>query len=320
MSQTDTLAGSIILPILLVALALFETRRRFLCIESQILHELRKMKKRFTKSEVKNLLTNDTNSALEPPELFFSTAYISLSKDDHPVRRRNWEQAFYCFLILLDVFDMFFYSPELLKSDAAIGLRVFIALGSLTVWKVHNDRVKNSIIIFFVCVIYLILLFRGSALNSPYDNRGFNIFSVVSFIVVVGFELYHGITNVSVQGTEVSDIALAIHKNQPLTEQQMNRFEQMKLRSSSTYVPTSNLFKRHKGFIKELPFIIMFIINLGASALWLSHAPFELWTAVAVQDIADFVGYYSLVMNRLQVEPMLFVELLELAHDKNSQV
>lgn len=56
------------------------------------------------------------------------------------------------------------------------------------------------------------------------------------------------------------------------------------------------------------------MVILMNSAMWLSRSPKLDHAAIIVQGVADFVSSYLLFLNDTQVEPALFVELLQVSY------
>lgn len=303
-----------VIPVMLAFAALLQSKAHLLWSDSRILRKLRTELEYRTTDQLRLQVEQSVGKTCTPNEIF-AHLYIRLAKGRHRRLGRLFTHIYIFFTWSLDLLVLSSIVISLLSSDAVSGIRLLIAVGSLTVLGARPLTILETLCILLTLTAYLLTLSLVpnfvTSLVLYWTHMGLRCTAVLVGVVVTSFFVYR---DWKCGGTHISNIANAILKKSiDENVHQTARLARMRniLSSRGDLHRSGNAPYWHVG--RSWVYIAVTAIMFATNILNVKESLHEQLPSFLVTEAADFISLVLLFFNDTQVEPTLLLELLMVA-------
>lgn len=260
-------------------------------------------------------------SSESDPTLAFASIYIMFAKGRHRLSSRIYGPCFFVFVLSLDLLGIG-DGVKMIGSDALLALRVLLYFGLFSVWGARPFSTMECILFALLLLVHGVIITIFSIGIFPNDGGWLGVLRVVEYIrrgiIITAMLLifYTFVLNYRGRGTHISDIASAILKGRLRAgSRQYRRYIMMRELSKSQDIA-------HRGTVKgaywklsrwdrlEMSVVLFFFITNGM--VW-GKVDGGYVPALIIVETLELVSMVLFYVNKTQVEPMLFIQLLRIS-------
>lgn len=326
-------------PIYLWVTILLQTRSVMIWSEARILRKLRSKLHCTPAAIVREEVSAELRASGVPvtPENIFGRLYVSMAKGRQSTINRLLPSINVLSLLLLDLLSFSNITTGVWTSDAHLAFRLMLASGSLAVLGARSLSVCEMMGAVLCCGLYVASLVTVGSLNKPVSLReplliargvllGIDLF----FLMAAAYHLSTG------KDEHISSIARRIDTgNFPdrATDSQSERFKKMLLWVKNVRMKDTvcNIWRYQGSSHGKLPHklssrwwywrprtfetfeLFLTIFVLSTNGLSFNNVKDSAYPIFITLEIAEVVNIFMLLVNDTQVEPQLFLEILDVA-------
>lgn len=298
--------------LLLVFAGALQFKAPMLWSESRI---LRKLECRTPNIILDPIISTDLHGA-------FSEIYISFSKGRHRIFSRVYYDLYLLFVVSIDALSGLL-GVDFSTSEALLALRIMIYFGSFAVL---GARALTGLEMLFITG--LAALNAASILAFGFEwltisGKVLNILNVIRLVtllieVIVSFlDITLGLCSAD---TNIAQVANSIWTGKfsrwSRQQRRVNEMHRIVQSDSANRKGTTNGTYWRLGFRNALDLLILFFFTASNGPTWGALYPRDIIPTVVVIETLEFVSNALFLINETQVEPTLFVKILDLAEQK----
>eukprot|EP00177_Eucheuma_denticulatum_P001743 GFKZ01003132.1.p1 GENE.GFKZ01003132.1~~GFKZ01003132.1.p1 ORF type:complete len:352 (-),score=30.15 GFKZ01003132.1:610-1665(-) len=311
-SSSNMFGGSLLNVVLILTAAGVQVKGPMLWSESRTLRKLQTQ----SKSKLRGILSgveNDVDGA-------FVELYSSLSKGRHRSTGRTFRSFYFLFTTALDVVASL-SSEDISTSEAWIALRGVIYSGSFTVLGARKLTFVETGGVAGLAILYGSYIFLTGTGLLAVSPKVQSALSIARLTILGGWTIgviFQFVIDLRGRGDDLPQIVWSMQKGiSQLSSKQALRYERMKKRVNDKEFAFRGTVRGSYWKLRKADYLEMVALTLLLSLNGISwgRAPASQVAAIALIESFEVVSILLLLMNDTQVEPALFMRLLNTSYD-----